>query len=189
MRSASAVLVACCLVLGGCGISSERHPRAVATIAVEETVPPYSGGVHALGVTVFLVDGKQLVPVRRALEPPVGAVALIEAVADGPTALEQTRGLRTALSSRPEITSATVDRAGHLRVDLARDPAEAGAAEQVLAFGQVVLSLTALPSIRSVVFRVAGQPLPVPRGDGSLTTSPLTSRDYTQLRPAVTPAP
>lgn len=189
MRRVGSALVACGLLLGGCGIPSEGHPRSVATIAVEETPLPSSGGALGRGVTVFLVDGKQLVPVRRALEPPVGAVALIDAIADGPTAEEQARGLRTALSSPPKITSATVDRTGHLRVDLARDPAEAGAAEQVLAFGQVVLSLTSLPSIRSVVFRVGGQPLQVPRGDGSLTTSPLTRQDYAQLRPSVSPSP
>jgi hypothetical protein len=189
-RGPAAILVGC-LLLAGCGIPTDRTPRAVATVSddLAGTPSPPPDGTARLSATVYLVDGKDLVPVRRPLAVPVGAVALITAIAAGPTQTEQARGLRTALSSPLDVKAASVDRSGHLSIDLEGEPAGAGATEQVLAFGQVVLSLITLPSIRSVQFRVGRQPLPVPRGDGSLTTDPLTQDDYSQLLAGATATP
>jgi spore germination protein GerM len=53
--------------------------------------------------------------------------------------------------------------------------------DAVLGFGQLVLTLTAVPTISGVLFEQDGKRLQVPRADGSLTTAPLARIDYRDL--------
>lgn len=70
------------------------------------------------------------------------------------------------------------------------DPAfaEIRAAEQPIAIAQVVFTLTRRPEVERVAFTLEGDPLEVPRGDGSLTSDPLTQGDFPELaRPTSAP--
>jgi hypothetical protein len=63
------------------------------------------------------------------------------------------------------------------------EPAGAGArSDDVLAYGQIVCTLTGRGAeIGTVSFVSHGEPLAVPRPDGSLTGGELTISDYTSL--------
>jgi len=178
------VLVGLALVISSCGVPIDDSPVVLplspSQIGVTPT-PSSSTVVEQPNATVYLVGGEGLVGVRRHLPVPVRVEAVIEAVAAGPVPAEQGRGLRTALLAPLPVDGVVVDRGGDVTVHLSRDLGETGAAEQVLAFAQVVFSITALPGIHSVRFAVGTQPLSVPRGDGSITSEPLTQDDYKEL--------
>jgi hypothetical protein len=55
--------------------------------------------------------------------------------------------------------------------------------DQVLAFAQLVLTLTAQPGIGQVTFTAGGEPISAQRGDGSVARPdvPLTYEDYAEL--------
>ena len=54
--------------------------------------------------------------------------------------------------------------------------------DQVLAYGQIVCTLDALPDIDGVSFMHGGEAVQVPKGDASLSKDVLTAADYSNLR-------
>jgi hypothetical protein len=70
---------------------------------------------------------------------------------------------------------------GIVTVDIGERPAEAGRSDTALAFGQIVCTLATRPSAAAVGFTHSGQPLGVPRADGSLSPGLLTAADYATL--------
>lgn len=77
--------------------------------------------------------------------------------------------------------------AGNVVVALSTPVADTARKDEVLAYAQLMCTLTALPQIDGVVFTNNGAPVAVPRGDGSLppliagAPMPLTAADYTDL--------
>jgi len=57
-----------------------------------------------------------------------------------------------------------------------------GGQEQILALAQVVLTATSVAGVADVRFTLEDQPVDIPRGDGTLSSGPLTTRDYASLR-------
>ena len=99
----------------------------------------------------------------------------------GPSDVESAQGLSTALG--PEaVLLADVEQVGPtVTVPLADAAGGLGRSDEVLAYAQVVATLTALPGVASVRFVRDGAPLPVPRADGSLADGPLRRSDYSAL--------
>ncbi|MDH6463718.1 hypothetical protein M2302_003915 [Micromonospora sp. A200] len=58
---------------------------------------------------------------------------------------------------------------------------DAGRSDEVLAYGQIVCTLTSRHEVTTVAFLRDGAPLGVPRADGSLAVQPLTRADYAPL--------
>lgn len=172
-----------CALLAACGLPAQDRPSVVSQtlppVAVSES--PSVATTRQVTATIYLVREKALVPVQREVDAPVSVSGLMDAITAGPTPQEQARGLRSALLLPLSVESAFVARDGQADVALASNVAETGAAERVLAFGQIVLSLTAPPGIRTVRFSVDGKALPVPRQGGSLTTEPVSGQDYQTL--------
>jgi spore germination protein GerM len=183
-------LRACALLalflLAGCGVPSSGSPAAVqATLSPPPTAAPPSTPEAAPNASVYLVNQQgKLVRVRRYLHAPVSVSDVIQAVAAGPTQPERALGLRTALLNPLSVHSALVDHAGNVTLQLSSNPPEVGATEQVLAFAQVVVSVTSLTGIHTVRFTLGGSALAVPRGEGALTTAPLSEQDFASLLPA-----
>jgi hypothetical protein len=73
------------------------------------------------------------------------------------------------------------NRNGQAIVELATSLGGTGRTDDILAFAQIVCTLTSRGDIRSVTFTRAGEPVEVPRADSSLTRNPLTAHDYTPL--------
>lgn len=130
--------------------------------------------------TLCLRADGHLVSVQR----PVAAVPRGEALRDmlesDPTEAEQGRGLRSALFAEGLVHTVTVG-GGIASVDLSPLFREGSATDQLLAIAQVVCTLTAQPGVGQVSFTVEGGSVEVPRGDGSLTASPLSRDDYAGL--------
>jgi spore germination protein GerM len=141
---------------------------------------------------VFLLAGERgsLVPVeRRAASSTLGAV--LDELAAGPSAAEAARGLRSAIPDEQFLADVTLG-GGTATVGLTDDFSSLGGQDQLLAIGQLVLSLTAQPGVGRVAFTLDGERVEVPRGDGSLTSGSVSRDAYADLvddgMPAARPA-
>ncbi|MGS2616779.1 GerMN domain-containing protein [Micromonospora sp. LZ34] len=176
-------LAALVLVLAGCGVPAEDAPRTVPaphgpfpSAATGEATSP-AGRVAE--VLCFVRDDR-LVPVERRLDAVPSPDAQLAHLLAGPSAAERDRGLTSSLPGA--VANATVRITG-TRADVEVDAVDdgAGRSDEVLAFGQLVCTLTARADVATVSFLRRGQPLGVPRADGSLAEQPLSAADYTHL--------
>jgi spore germination protein GerM len=186
-RSLMALVIAASLA-AGCGIPADRHPEAVPGGVVRPALgPTTTTPTPATLATLFFVQAEQLVPVVRSATRP-GLQAVLEVLLTGPTEAELAAGLRTAVSPQSNIRSVGTDGSTAV-IDLTTTFVEVGGEEQILALAQIVLTATAIPGITNVRFELEGQPVEVPRAEGTLSSGPLTASDYASLRTAPPPQP
>ncbi|MEP7201524.1 MAG: GerMN domain-containing protein [Ilumatobacteraceae bacterium] len=143
-------------------------------------------------VTVYLISGGQLRGYPRFVAKPATVNQAITALQAGPPSGDVGSGLRSAVPTRREAPiNGTQDGSGVATVELPpgffeQIPQE----DQLLAIGQIVLTVTEVGGVGQVLFRQNGEPLPVPRrAPGGLTNGnePLAHRDYEALlNPPVT---
>lgn len=185
-RLAAVLLVA---LLAGCGVPQDDAPRALdpreAPFRVfEDAAPPPEGDGR---VALYFVRSDLVVLQTRAVERSTGIRELVDLLLEGPTPEQVAAGTRSALPTTFTVEDVVVE-AGIAVVTLGGGSSQVGASP--LGFAQVVATLTAPGRARGVRFRLEGEDLPVPRGDGSLTTEPLDRRDYAELlAPVASPAP
>jgi spore germination protein GerM len=153
---------------------------------VETGGPAPSSGISSNpqvgeNAVLYLVDQDTVVSVRRYLPPPVSVLDVVAALSQGPTVAERRQGLRTALVTPLNVGKVLIDHAGNVTLALKDAPPQVGAAEQVLVFAQLVLTVTSLPGLHTVRLTLDGAPLAVPRSNGSLTTQPLDRRAFLAL--------
>ncbi|MDM4719266.1 GerMN domain-containing protein [Micromonospora sp. WMMA1363] len=180
-RAAGAVLLV--LFLAGCGVPTDDRPRAVEAPpgvfptpgATTSTVP--TGQVDE---ALCFVRDDHLVKVVRRIDTPPTVDQQLEHLLAGPSPAERDSGLITALPGA--VAAAGVRLAGtRAEIDLPATGDETGRSDEVLAFGQIVCTLTAHAEVDAVSFIRDGQPLGVPRADGSLSQVPLVAADYAEL--------
>lgn len=131
-------------------------------------------------VTVCLTQ--QVGPLRTVLRQLPAGQHLNQIVANlaaAPSPAEEGLGLATAVTAG---ITANVDR-GIGKVTLNADFASASSDDQLKAVSQIVCTLTAQPGIGQVQFELNGTIADVPRGDGSLTSDPVSRDDYPGLMP------
>jgi hypothetical protein len=178
-RSAALVVV---VLTAACGVPGEDRPRAVdpppAPLTTATVATPTTDPYGSVAEVVCLVRDDSLVPVvRRVAALPPAEDHLGQLVA-GPTASERDAGLTSAVTGSRVAGVALVD--GEARVEIKGDE-DVARSDDVLAFGQVVCTLTTRPDVTRVVFRRDGRTVAVPRGDGSLSDAPLTASDYAAI--------
>lgn len=180
--AAAAVLL---LSGSGCGLPAEDRARtldpnaAPYRVVTRERPSPPAGSYR---VALYLVRDGALVSVPRRIPRPPDPESVLAALVAGPTEQEQEAGLSTVL---PPGTEASARREGDvLTVSLRSAGEDNTRVDAPLGFGQLVLTLTALPGLRTVQFERDGTPLQVPRADGSLATGPLSRTDYLELLPS-----
>lgn len=188
-----AVVVAGVLVAGGCGIPVDDKP----TLASPDDVPfdllaegpgssptttPTAPTGETTEATIFLVQGERLALARREVPAPATGETVIEALQRGPTRSEAALGLRSALVGRDVMRSVGIH-GGIATVDLGSDFTEIVGRDQIMALAQIVSTLTSLPGVGLVNFTLEGAPVGVPRGDGAVTTNPVSRDDYALLAP------
>jgi spore germination protein GerM len=127
-----------------------------------------------------LVRDDRLVPVERRVDGTPTVDAQLQHLLAGPTAAERDSGLSTALPGAVAVAAAR-PRGTEVEVDVGETGDETGRSDEVLAFGQIVCTLTARSDVDTVAFRRDGAPLGVPRADGALSRRPLTAADYAGL--------
>jgi len=189
---AAAVLVV--LAATACGVPQDAEPRVLDAQATpfslpgETSSPPedptVSTGRDQVDLS-FVRDGAVVLtsrPVRRTT--PVPASVLLEMLLAGPTESELTEGLTSVIPSSLTVEDVAIE--GRTTVVSLGGPEDQVRSAQALAFAQVVTTLTASEGVDGVRFRLGDSDLKVPRGDGSLTESALTSRDYAEVTAGAT---
>jgi Sporulation and spore germination len=200
------------VALGACGVSAESSPRPVegtlqfgldqtttstTTTTVPITVtsttspPAPTTTMPEEVVQIYLVrnDGK-LVPVQRTVPEGADLATILTQVQLDPTLAEEANGLRTAVP-RDSVVRVQVA-GGTATIDLAQSFLDAAPApiEQQLAAGQLTMTVTERgPGVGRVRFTVAGNPIAVPRGDGSLPQQPDQSVSRDDYASIVAPPP
>ncbi|MET8911416.1 GerMN domain-containing protein [Micromonospora sp. NPDC004551] len=171
------------VLLGGCGVPVDDEPRPVQ--------PPPGGFPTPAGTATAEPDGRVdeplcfvrgdgLAVVTRRVDGLPDVDAHLQHLLAGPDGAERDGGLATALPGTVAVAGATL--AGAVAtVDVRQAGEETGRNDEVLAFGQIVCTLTQRPDVDSVAFRRDGQPLEVPRADGNVSSLPLTAADYRPL--------
>ena len=192
MRVVVVCLLSAVLVLAGCGVPVQREPVPIKPEAVPSQLqgsgratspqPTATPGKPTVQVN-FVRNDKLVTLVREA--PAAGAAeglnAVIEALVAGPTDTEQAKGITTALP--PDLTLTVVDTQGpRVVLELSSETDRRSATENILTVGQIVFSVTALPTVDEVTFSRDGVPVEALLADGALSTDPLTAADYEALR-------
>ncbi|XVV17222.1 GerMN domain-containing protein [Actinoplanes sp. CA-131856] len=161
-----------------CGVPAEDSPhpvelpRAPLNSSGAPAVPP-AGEVAS--VLCLVRDDRLVQSVRRAPAYPSVQQQMNDLVT-GPTAQESGSGLSTALAGL--TVTATAGPGPRVTVEVSEGEARK---DDILAYGQMVCTLTARPDVAAVAFTREGRVLEVPRADGTLTEGPLTSEDYAAL--------
>jgi hypothetical protein len=181
-RRQPAVAVACLLLLvaAGCGVRSQSDAQRVSAhdvpFGLAESAPATSEAPQPHVVTIFLVRGSRLTPVTRSAAA-VTAFDALEALLDGVTPDEARNGYSTAVPVGTRSNHLSV-RNGIATVDLAGEFLQTNVGDSALGIAQIVQTVTRFPDVSAVRFRLDGQPVGIPKGDGSITTSAVTASDY-----------
>jgi hypothetical protein len=174
-------VLAAFLLPGACGVPVDEKPRDLdrPRPASGSGAPPAPGFGSAIERLYFVRDGRLVRAVRPVPAPPTPPRMLDDLLA-GPTRNEQQDGLTSALTTMP-VTGMTVTRRRAV-VTIAEPPDKSARTDETLAYGQIVCTLTSQGAeVGTVSFTSGGTPLGVPRGDGALSTEPLTIADYATL--------
>lgn len=172
-------------VLAACGVT----PEAKATRIEPEDVPfgllddqPTTTAVDAGRTTaVYLLSDDRLVAVDRSVPDDATLDDLLSLVMTGPTEVEQSLGITTAVPSGT-VASIKTSR-GIATVDLAASFGDIRSREQLLALGQIVFTLTSQPGIGGVRFTVEGEDVLVPLSDEVASDDPLSRDDFKGIAP------
>lgn len=166
----------------GCGVSAEREPRAVTPPRgpVPGTSPPMVTEAGELVERLCYVRDDALVMVDRRVRIRPTPREQVGMLLDGPIEAERDAGLSSALTGVGVVTGIQVA-GGEATVDVVEGLAGSVRSDEVLAYGQLVCTLTSRDDIDRVSFVQDGEPLGVPRADGSLSTGPLTVTDYASM--------
>lgn len=190
-RSVIVAVAAATLAAGGligCGARGQDAPQLAQSDGVPfgllrrdvtTLVPPQTGSTSP--VSLCFIEGERLVIIEQPLSSPVSPIDVVRALSEPPTAGGSS--LRTAVNP-PSLVRGVRVSAGVSQVDLDPTVASLGGANQLFAIAQIVCSLTARPGIGQVGFTIGTSPVDVPRGDGSLTTNPVSRDDYANLLPS-----
>ena len=169
------------VLLGGCGVRAQDEPHGV-DLPRHPLTTPGAGPAVAVGEVaqvLCLVRGDGLVQtVRRTASYPA-VQAQLDSLVAGPTPEERSAGLSTALTGL-RLTGRMLAGA-EVTVEFPDTDEGNARTDDFVAYGQIVCTMTARADVGSVVFTRDGQPLQVPRADGTLTSGPLHSSYYARL--------
>jgi hypothetical protein len=170
------------LLLSGCGVPQDGEPRALAPEEVPFASPTDSAPAEPAGdreVSLGFVRDESVVLSSRTVEDPRTPEEVLELLFAGPSPDEDAAGLSTFLPST--VTVEDVELVEDTAVVTLEGPDDSEVLRlPPLAYAQIVATLTP-DRVSGVRFRLDGNDLRVPREDSSLTTLPLSRRDYAGL--------
>jgi spore germination protein GerM len=170
------------LLLGGCGVPAQDEPHQVELPRrpLNETITPaVTEPVGEVAQVMCLVRDNRLVQAVRRVDAIPGPQRQLDQLIAGPTPAEQAQDLSTALATT--ALTVTVPTTAVATVEVGETDESTGRSDEVLAYGQIVCTLTSRADIAVVSFQRDGRPLQVPRGDLTLTSEPLREADYRSL--------
>ncbi len=175
-------------VLAGCGIGAQAHPVPVEPEATG-TAGTVGGDVsRPVVVEVFLVRGTHLAPVSRVVSHQPGISASLLALSEPLSETERFRQLRSALpAARQPLTGTILGAVARVSMPAGFD--RLSVREQVAATAQIVYTVVANTSARTVQLYEGDRAIPVPGGDGALLDRPVGRADYATWAPLPSPSP
>lgn len=194
-RAAMGAVVAVVSVVAACGVREDRSPRPLASDEVPfgllapatSIVEPSPGTSDTEQSTIWLVDNEGLLArSRRAIQPPVDVVDVIQVLLDPVTEAEAAAGLRSNIPAGTELLGVDGPANGLVTVDLSGEFLAVTGELQRLALAQVVFTVSGLANVDRVLFRFDGQDAEVPGRGDELTGEPLTRADFEQFDPLAT---
>ncbi|GGL21306.1 GerMN domain-containing protein [Mangrovihabitans endophyticus] len=164
---------------GGCGVPLDDEPRDMPGAGLRRSGAPAQDEAGRSVERLCWVRDGHLVRVQRRVPVPPTPTGLLNDLLAGPTADESANGLTSALTT---MAGASLTLTGGRAVVEVGDTSNQGVrSDEVFAYGQMVCTLGASLDVGTVSFTSEGQPLSVPRADGSLSDAPLTIVDYSEL--------
>lgn len=165
-------------------MSAESSPREINPNRLPAALQVDHGttttiGTALLPLRVWFVRDDRLVGVDHLVEAPLTAPAAVAELTRGPSD-DEAASLRSAIPDAQVIVESNVVD-GTATVDLADDFNQIPPADQVLAIGQLVLTLTGLDDVDRVRFRLNEVDIAVPLPDGTTTTAPVDADDFAAL--------
>ena len=152
---------------------------------------PATSPAPASSMVVFLLRGEHLVPVERALATGRDVVtAAVESLLAGPTDEEArpadgSPGLTSAIPAGTTLRGITVSGATAV-VDLsAQFAAGGGSASMFARLAQVVFTVTQVPVVTGVTFRLDGRPVTTFSSEGIVLAGPSVRADFRDQLPAI----
>jgi spore germination protein GerM len=153
------------------------------TVPQTSTTAPVTSQAPATTIptafALYFVMGDRLIKVVRRTEEPADAEALTSLLVLGPFPDDNAPFARTAIGFG-DIERITVA-GGIATVDLGSKFADLPSSERRRAVAQLVMTLAGRPGVGPVRFRLNGQPIAVPRGDGSIAGRTVSRDDYVGL--------
>ncbi len=174
---AAVALVSAAAMLAGCGVPVDSQPTALSrngipfgllNPAAPSTTTTTTPSSVEVPVQIFLIGPTgHLVAVAR--DVPVSAPDLqtvLEALVAGPTDVEESAGLQSALSGQTTIFGATI--VGQIAtINLGGSFGQLVGPPQIQAVAQIVFTASALPGVTGVSFELSGTPVQVPVASGA----------------------
>ncbi|MEY2583239.1 MAG: hypothetical protein QOE09_3088 [Ilumatobacteraceae bacterium] len=166
--------------------STSTTPPTTLVPSTTTTVVDPATTIALQEVTLYFISGGQLKGYPRALAKPTTTNSVLTALQEGPPAGDPGVGIRSAVPTKDKaLIKSTEDNSGVATIELPpgffeQTPPE----DQLMAIGQIVLTVTEVGGIGQVLFTQSGSSLQVPRGPGgglSNGTEPLARRDYQEL--------
>ena len=184
MRTPSRTLLLSIIVIlaGACSYGAQDSSRVIGRDLQSDMNESSSSDSSESGIgRIYLQRSdnestQRLVVVQRDVlnEPP----QIINALFDGPTNSEQDQSLRSPIPQGTKLMSARNMATDIVKVDISENIFQATGDDLISAVAQIVLTLSEIQGVERILIAVQGKTQEWPRGDGSLTSEPLTSFDY-----------
>lgn len=177
------------VALGSCGIPADDGPRAISPDSVpadeQTTVPTDDGETEPASLYFTRFDGDRNVLVETERRVPAGGSSssptpstVLEELLAGPQDTDEPADVVTSIPAGTSLASTPMLRGDVLAVDLNTSISGVQGEGSVLAYGQMVCTVTELAEVASVRFSVEGVPVDPPTGEGEISDEPLTCDAY-----------
>lgn len=173
-------------LLTACGVPLQNEPQASQGSSVPFGLLDTSSRTSAttakppgIGM-IYLVDGTSLQAVGRALPSPPSANSVLSVLASGPTDQERQEGLTTRITDSTLLGNVRSG-AGLVQVEVSEEFTKLDPADELLAVGQVVLTVTANTPGTTIAFSFGSEAIPIPLPGGSTTSEPVERSRYEVL--------
>lgn len=182
------------VLLGSCGIPLDENARAIDESAIPEQLTSTESTTPTQGpsdqtATIYFMDGTALVRVAREVDDNRNGFEVLNALLAGvreDSPLDE--GLTSSVNQLVELLSvgSATDRVVELEFN--NELVAADGPTEIQGFAQIVHTITELPGIDGVLFRVDGNPQPATIAGGDIVDRPVTRDDYPAEEPT-RPAP
>lgn len=188
MRRALLVVLLLAAACGGLDAQERDHPLAAGEVPYDllqgpttstTVAPPTTTSTLPWRTNLWYIGGDRLVPAPRQLRDQPEVDQVLRLLLRGPSA-EDLSLVRSALDPGDAVVDGPPTD-GQLTIDLASDFGRRSPSEQVLGLGQLVFTVTEVPGVGRVAFRIDGTALAVPLPNGQLAQRPVSRDDYAVL--------